>query len=64
MSNRKSGETFRVQILTGSEELMGKLIDLIGDEYGDDPDFEIDMNYDSSNKSKTIKINFKNDRRK
>lgn len=64
MSNRKSGETFRVQILTGSEELMGKLIDLIEDEYGDDPDFEIDMNYDSSNKSKTIKINFKNDRRK
>ena len=62
--NRRKGGKFRVQIITDSEELMGKFIDLVEDEYNNEPDFDMDMNYDSSTTSRTIKINFKNDRRK
>lgn len=62
--NRRKGGKFRVQIITDSEELMGRFIDLVEDKYNDEPNFETDMNYDGSTKSKTIKINFKNDRRK
>ena len=62
--NRRKGGKFRVQIITDSEELMGKFIDLVEDEYNNEPDFDVDINYDSSSTSRTIKINFKNDRRK
>jgi len=57
--NRRKGGKYQVAVITDSEDLMGKIIDLIADEYDDEPEFETDMNFDGSSLSRTIKINEK-----